>query len=131
MRNPAYDVCLSFVRMVLTVCVMGVMFYPSFSAADGFSSFGDHDELKNHAVVFAGDVESIQIQNQSLMTTESVLKMENACFSPAGYLGYWGYGKKAGLLLVDNQKRLSIAIFEDSIGSIEVKVLGVSQVSCR
>lgn len=102
---------------------------PQAASADGYALFSKHEELKAHVVVDAGDFEKIDPPFGKLGATE-VLKLDSNCFQPAGSLGSWGYGKKAGLVLVDRNKTIRIALLESTIGSIKVETTPVLQVAC-
>jgi hypothetical protein len=45
-------------------------------------------------------------------------------------MGYWGYGSKAALLLVNAQKNIQVALIESAIGSIKVELQPVSMIEC-
>ena len=56
--------------------------------------------------------------------------MNGRCFLFSGYIGYWGYGGKAGLLLVNAQKTTQLAILESAIGSIKVDLHSITMLKC-
>ena len=85
--------------------------------------------MKGHTVIGSGDVEKIDPPFGKLGATE-FLKLGNSCFQPLGYLGFWGYGKKAGLVLVDRFRAVKLALIESSNGSAKVEVLSVMQIAC-
>ena len=107
--------------------LLGVL--PSIVFADVYGLFSKHEELKGHAIIDAGDVEKIDPPFGKLGATET-LKLGANCFEPRGYLGYWGYSKKAGLVLVDRSRTVKLALIESSIGSIKVEVVSVIQIAC-
>jgi hypothetical protein len=47
-----------------------------------------------------------------------------------GYISYWGYGSKAALLLVNQQKDIKLALIESSVGSIKVDLQSITLVNC-
>jgi hypothetical protein len=110
-------------------CILVLVVMPTAATADGYAFLSKHAELKAHFVVDAGDVEKIDPPFGKLGATE-VLKLNSNCFQPAGSLGSWGYGKKAGLVLVDRNESIRIALLESSIGSIKVETTLVLQVAC-
>ena len=97
--------------------------------ADSFDLFSRHEELQNHVIVDTGDFEKISPPVGSLGVSE-VLKLKSNCFQPIGSLGSWGYGKRAGFLLVNKEKSNRVALFESGIGSIKVQVAVVIQITC-
>ena len=102
---------------------------PQAASADSYTLFSKHEEMKAHVVADAGDFEKITSSSDGLSTME-ILKLNSNCFRPTGSLGSWGYGKKAGLVLVDRNKTISIAFIESSIGSIKVDTLSALQIPC-
>lgn len=48
----------------------------------------------------------------------------------SGYMGYWGYGNKSALMLVNSAKIIKLAIIEAEIGSIKVELKGVNMINC-
>lgn len=117
----------SHMRLAGTLIVLALI--PHAASADGYALFSKHEELKAHVVVDAGDFEKIDPPFGKIGATE-VLKLNSNCFQPTGTLGSWGYGKKAGLVLVDRNKTIRIALLESSIGSIKVETTLVLQVAC-
>jgi hypothetical protein len=109
------------------VWLLGVL--PSIVHADGYGLFSRHEALKGLAVIDAGDVEIIDPPSGKIGVNETV-KIGSNCFDPLGSLGTWGYGKKAGLVLVDRSRAVKLALIESSIGSIKVEVLPVTQIAC-
>jgi hypothetical protein len=97
--------------------------------ADGFDTFSRHEELQNHVIVDTGDFEKISPPFGKLGASD-VLKLKSNCFEPIGSLGLWSYGKKAGLVLVNKEKSVKVALLESSIGSIKVQAVNVIQISC-
>jgi hypothetical protein len=102
---------------------------PSIVHADGYGLFSKHEELKGHAVIDVGDVEKMDPPFGKVGASET-LKLRANCFEPLGSLGFWGYSKKAGLVLVDRSRAVKLALIESSFASIKVEVLSVIQVAC-
>lgn len=107
--------------------LLGVL--PSLAHADGYGLFSKHEELKNHAVIDAGDVEKIDPPFGKLGASET-LKLGANCFQPLGSIDSWGHGKKAGLVMVDRSRTIKLALIESSIGSIKIEAVSVIQVNC-
>src|ERR1051325_4312633 len=99
---------------VISAALLSSLYVPITVHADGYALFSKHEELKAHAVVEAGNVEKFEVRNVSSLSTREYLKLGGRCFEPSGYLGYWGYGKKAGLLMSDRNRSLKLAILESS-----------------
>lgn len=97
--------------------------------ADGFAIIDEHVNLNNNIIVEAGDVEKLD-QPDGTSSNNEILKINSRCLQPSGYMGYWGYGKKAGLLLVDNARTTKLALLESSVGSIKVTINPVLIVEC-
>lgn len=112
------------------LCLLLLAVLPRPAIADGYAMFSEHDELKAHVVVDAGDFEKIDPPFGKLGATE-VLKLNSNCFQPVGALGLWGYGKKAGLVLVDRNRAIRLALIESSIGSIKIDAVAAIQVACQ
>lgn len=110
-------------------CILVLAVIPQAAIADGYSLFSSHEELKDHVVVDAGDFEKIDPPFGKIGAS-AILKLNSNCFHPSGSLGSWGYGKKAGLVLVDRKKSIRVALLESSISSIKVEVTLVLQVAC-
>ena len=102
---------------------------PGLALADGFATFSKHEELRGHVVVDAGDFEKIDPPPGKFGSNE-VLMLNSNCFQPISLLGLWGYGKRSGLLLVDRNKSIRVALLESSIGSVKVESVTVIQVAC-
>jgi hypothetical protein len=98
--------------------------------ADGFGLFFDQKNLSEKVIVEAGDVKELFTAN-GLEQTDTVYRINDRCFVITGFPGFWGYGEKAGLLLVDKDKTIEIALLESSIGSVDVKIYPISIVRCR
>lgn len=108
---------------------MLVAFTSQAASADGYAIFSKHEELKAQVVADVGDIEKIDPPFDKLSETE-ILKLHSNCFQPTGSLGAWGYGKKAGLILVDRYKTIRVALIESSVGSIKVVTMPALQVAC-
>ena len=101
--------------------------------ADDFDSWNSkHQELKETAILEIGDIEKIQPPLGSQWKYD-VLKISDKCVQlTSSYSEYWGYGKKAGLLVVDKYLYYKIAFIESMIGqSIKVTTVPVEMVDCQ
>lgn len=97
--------------------------------ADGFVIIDEHVNLNNNIIVEAGDVEKLDPSDGTNSNNE-IFKINNRCLQTSSYMGYWGYGKKAGLLLVDNAQTTKLALLESSIGSIKVTINPILIIEC-
>lgn len=97
--------------------------------ADGFAIIDEHVNLNNNIIVEAGDVEKLD-QSDGANSNNEIFKINSRCLQPSGYMGYWGNGKKAGLLLVDSARTTKLALLESSVGSIKVTINPVLIVEC-
>lgn len=89
--------------------------------------------LENKSIVASVEIEQLQgsLGSRPIYWTSFVSAIgRDLCFSLPATPGFWGYGKKAGLLLVDSQRTFWVAILESSIGSIKVTVLPISIQGC-
>lgn len=102
---------------------------PQAASAEGYALFSKHEEMKGNVVVDAGDFERINPPVGELGATE-VLKLNSNCFQPVGSFASWGYGRKAGLVMVDRNKAFRLALIESNIGSIKVEVTLAQKVEC-
>ena len=116
-------------RYAPTLVAITTLLMCQYARADGFEMFSRHEELQNHVIVDTGDFEKAGSPVGNLGASE-VLKLKSNCFQALGNIGAWGYGKKAGLLLVNKEKSIKVALLESSIGSIKVQVTGVIQIAC-
>lgn len=120
---------MSFASVSSAVSIVLVALLPGFAVADGYALFSKHEELKRHVVVDAGDFERV-VPNDGSLPASVVVKLNSNCFQALGALSSWGFGKKAGLVLVDREKSIRIALLEASVGSIKVETVQVVRVSC-
>jgi len=102
----------------------------------GFSQWAllsQQRQLENKFIVASVEVEQLRgdLGSRPIYRVGYISAIgSNLCFSLPGITGFWGYGKKAGLILVDNQRNLWIAILDSVIGSIEVRVFPISVLGC-
>jgi len=101
----------------------------SSSLADGWATFGDHAALKNHVVADVGEVSKVAPPPDTKLS-EDVFQINGRCFIFSGLTGFWGYGSKPALVLVNVQKQFKLALVESSIGSIRVEVKEITLVQC-
>ena len=109
--------------------VVALLVIPTAASADGFDMFSRLDEVKKTVIVEAGDAELIAVPFGSVGKRETV-KIASYCFEPTGYISGWSYGKRAVLVLVDQQKNVKLALLDNGIGSVKLTTIAVVQVSC-
>ena len=109
---------------LIAICICA----SSVSRADGFDTFSKHKDLVNHAILEIGDVE--KMENSTGSSSSEFFRINSRCVQATGYSGYWGYGKKAGLLVVDTAKSVKLALLEPSLGSIKAEIKPVILVAC-
>lgn len=115
-------------KMVCTVFAYGIAGNLAF--ADGFDTFSKQKELIRSVVVDVGEAEKVDAPINNSFAGDTI-KLAGRCFKPLRYLGSWGLGKKAALLLVDQSKAVKIALLENGIGSIKVDVIPVTEALCQ
>ena len=97
--------------------------------ADSWAIFSNQAAMKNYTIIDVGDISQVEPPFNTKWK-EDVYQMNGRCFSFSGYIGYWGYGNKAALLLTNAQKDLKLALVESSIGSIKVELQSVNVIAC-
>ena len=101
----------------------------SLAVADGWDMFGQHEQMKNYVIADVGEVNKVDPPFNTKWEKD-VYQMNGRCFTYSGYLGYWGYGKKAALLLVNAQKIIQLALIEPTIGATNVKLIPITMIKC-
>ena len=96
------------------------------ASADGYALFSKHEEMKAHVVVDAGDFEEIRPTYGRIGATV-LLRLNSNCFQP---MGSWPYRNQAGLVLVNKDKSLRLALIEASVGGIKVESVPALRVAC-
>jgi len=102
---------------------------PSFASASGWAIFSEHERMKGYSVEEVGNVSKVEPPFNTTWE-EDVYQMNGRCFLLPSYMGIWGIGDKSGLLLVNAQKIIQLALIESSIGSIKVEMESVNMVEC-
>jgi hypothetical protein len=97
--------------------------------ADGWAMFSQQAQMKNYVIVDVGEVSKVEPPFNTKWEKD-VYQLNGRCFLFSGYVGYWGYGSKAALLLVNAQKDIQLALIESAIGSIKVELQPISMVEC-
>lgn len=97
--------------------------------ADGWALFSQEAQLKNYVIADVGEVSKVEPPVNTKWENE-VYQMNGRCFSFFGYVGYWGFGNKAALLLVNAQKTIQLALIEASIGLIKVELKSITMLEC-
>ena len=100
--------------------------------ADEFDWNSKHQELKETAVVEVGEVQRLVPPYGKLWTYE-VLRIVNTCARLSSIsTDYSGYGKNAGLLVVDKLLNYKVALIESDIGKkLKVVTVPVEIVDCE
>lgn len=104
-------------------------FVSSQAIADGWATMSQQAQLKNNAIVDVGEVSKVDPPFNTKWEND-VYQMNGRCFTLPGYMGFWGYGSKAALLLVNAQKVVQLALLETAIGSIKVELQSISMIKC-
>lgn len=97
--------------------------------ADGWDMFGQQEQMKNYIIADVGEVSKVDPPFNTKWEND-VYRMNGRCFMFSGYMGYWGYGKKAALLLVNAQKNIQLALIEPSIGATKVELKSIEMIKC-
>lgn len=108
---------------------MAIVFFSVNVNADGWSTFSQHGDMKDFVIAEAGDVSKVEPPFNTTWE-QDVFQMNGRCFIFSGYMGYWGYGNKSALLLVNTAKLVKLAIIEAEIGSIKVELKDISMIHC-
>jgi hypothetical protein len=104
-------------------------FASSQAIADGWAIVSQQTQLKDNAIIDVGEVSKVDPPFNTKWESD-VYQMNGRCFTLSGYMGYWGYGGKAALLLVNAQKFVQLALLETAIGSIKVELHSISMIKC-
>ena len=99
------------------------------SYADGWAMFSQHDQMKNYVIVDVGEVSKVGEPFNTKFEND-IYQINGHCFIFSGYVGYWGYGKKAAMLLINAQKNIQIALIESEIGSIKIDQKPITLIKC-
>ena len=99
------------------------------ASADGWAIMSQQAQLKGNVIVDVGEVSKVDPPFNTKREND-VYQMNGRCFTFAGYMGYWGYGGKAALLLANAQKVVQLALIESAIGSIKVELQSISLLKC-
>ncbi len=97
--------------------------------ADGWAIFSQHDQMKNYVIVEVGSVSTVAPPFNTKWEND-VYQMNGRCFVFDGYIGYWGYGDKAALLLVNENKYIQLALVTSEIGSVKVELESITLIKC-
>lgn len=97
--------------------------------ADGWAIMSQQAQLKSNVIVDVGEVSKVDPTFNTKWEND-VYQMNGRCFTFSGYVGYWGYGGKAALLLANAQKVVQLALIESVIGSIKVDLQSISMLKC-
>ena len=98
-------------------------------SADEWSLFSQHGEMKDFMIAEVGEVSKVEPPFNTVWN-QDVYQMNGRCFLFSGYMGYWGYGDKSALILINSAKIIKLAIIEAEIGSIKVDLKGITMIDC-
>lgn len=112
-----------------TLAAMFLTFISAQAAADGWDMFGQQDQMKNYVIADVGEVSKVE-PPFNIKWEKDVYRMNGRCFMFSGYTGYWGFGKKAALLLVNAQQNIQLALIESSIGATKVELKPITMIKC-
>ena len=112
-----------------TSIALFIAFAAAQADADGGAIMSQQAQLKNNVIVDVGEVSKVEPPFNTKWENE-VYQMNGRCFTFSGYMGYWGYGGKAALLLANAQKVVQLALIESAIGSIKVELHSISMLKC-
>lgn len=116
--------------VLLKAGAMSSVFFAATTAnADGWALFSEQAQMKGYVIAEVGEVSEVEPPFNTKWE-DDVYQMNGRCFSFSGYNGYWGYGSKAALLLVNAQKNIKLALIESSIGSIKTELKSVTMLEC-
>ena len=99
------------------------------ASADGWATFSHHSSMKGYVIVDVGDVSEVQPPFNTKWS-ENVFQMNGRCFTFPGYMGIWGYGSKAAILLANAQKDIKLGLIGSSMGSIKIELQSISPIKC-
>lgn len=103
---------------------------PSFVSATTFGGYDSKEgKLKNKVIIEAGNAEEVQ-PPYGVEWNKKLFVINSRCFVFPGYVGYWGYGGKASLLVSDKQGNLELFTFDTSFSSLKTGVESVLLVEC-
>jgi len=115
---------------LLTLFFCSMLLIISINSSYGFGTFGSqHSQLKRSVIADVGQAQEVPPPAGAKWENQVYL-LNDKCFTMFGYFGFWGYGGKPAMLVVDEQNLVKVAIFETSIGTINVKVNPVQMVKC-
>lgn len=99
------------------------------AGADGWAIMSHQAQMRNNVIIDVGEVSKVEPPFNTKWEND-VYQMNGRCFTFSGYIGIWGYGSKAALLLVNAQKVVQLALIESAIGSIKVELQSISMLKC-
>lgn len=113
------------------IVISFTLLMPALACGDGFDLFGRQDDLKMTVIADVGEAEEISAPfGIGELGARDMIKINGRCFEPVGFIGSWGYRRKAAFVVVDQAKNVKIATLEAGIGSVKVDVISVTQVDC-
>lgn len=97
------------------------------NAFDGIGS--DHLRLKKTVIADIGEAQKVPPPENAKWSNQ-VYSLNSRCFTILGYFGFWGFGSKSAMIVVDENKAIQLAVFEISIGDIGVTLHPIQMVQC-
>lgn len=101
-------------------------------AGDSFDGFqSQHKELKGYYIVDAGNATKVD-PPFGKQWAKDLFELNGRCFTMDSYqyLDLWDYGGKAGLLLVNKQQDVRLALIKEDITNLEVKLEPITLFEC-
>lgn len=116
-------------RTTFNLAAVALAMMPLSAHADGWALFGKQSAMKNYVIADVGEVSPVD-PPVNTKWEQDVYQMNGRCFYFPGYMGIWGFGGKAALLLVNAQKDVKVALFETSIGTVKADLQSIVLVEC-
>ncbi len=114
----------------------GLLLLSAAEVRGGWASYGsDHSQLEGFVISAVGNVSQESWQNPRTRQTVEWYEFGNGfaaehCFTMGGWAGYWGFGDRPALLLVNDRRQVWVAFFETVVGSIKVELRLVQPIEC-
>ncbi|SCX37541.1 hypothetical protein [Nitrosospira sp. Nsp1] len=110
------------------ICAIALSLIATSTAAGGFSSRGDHEELVNNVIVYVGLLsEAADLQDSSYsLQTEKLYRLGGYCF----YSNYI-FGYAPAMIVVDKHEQPRVAVFDKRYSDIDVRLYSVRFLDCN
>lgn len=105
------------------------------SLSDWAAVSSDHRALQGLSIVGVGSVSQESYTNYRTYQTIEWFEFKESyqtdfCFLLPNYIGVWGYGDKAALIVMDDQENYGMAFFESAVGNVRVELEPFQLVDC-